>query len=109
MAVGVQKDYYATLGVERKAKAEQVRKAYRRLARKFHPDFNPNNKAAEEKFKEIQEAYDVLSDEKKRQIYDQYGFYSDNIPNTQSFDQLILTTESCRLGSLSKRKLAGLG
>jgi len=80
MAVGVQKDYYATLGVERNAKADQVRKAYRRLARKFHPDFNPNNKAAEEKFKEIQEAYDVLSDEKKRQVYDQYGFYSDNIP-----------------------------
>ncbi len=80
MAVGAQKDYYATLGVERRSKPEQIRKAYRRLARKFHPDFNPNNKASEEKFKELQEAYDVLSDEKKRQIYDQYGFYSDNIP-----------------------------
>jgi len=80
MPVGTQKDYYATLGVERSAKAEQIRKAYRRLARKFHPDVNPGNKSAEEKFKEIQEAYDVLGDEKKRQIYDQYGFYSDNIP-----------------------------
>ena len=80
MAVGTQKDYYATLGVERSSKPEQIRKAYRRLARKYHPDFNPNNKASEEKFKELQEAYAVLSDEKKRQIYDQYGFYSDNIP-----------------------------
>lgn len=80
MPVGAQKDYYATLGVERSSKPEQIRKAYRRLARKFHPDFNPNNKASEDKFKELQEAYDVLSDEKKRQIYDQYGFYSDNIP-----------------------------
>lgn len=80
MPVGTQKDYYKALGVERAAKAEQIRKAYRRLARKFHPDVNPGNTAAEEKFKEIQEAYDVLGDEKKRQIYDQYGFYSDNIP-----------------------------
>jgi molecular chaperone DnaJ len=80
MPVGTHKDYYATLGVERSSKPEQIRKAYRRLARKFHPDFNPNNKASEEKFKELQEAYDVLGDEKKRQIYDQYGFYADNIP-----------------------------
>jgi molecular chaperone DnaJ len=80
MPVGTQKDYYKVLGVDRQAKPEQIRKAYRRLARKFHPDVNPGNKAAEEKFKEIQEAYDVLGDEKKRQIYDQYGFYSDNIP-----------------------------
>ena len=80
MPAGTQKDYYATLGVERSSKPEQIRKAYRRLARKYHPDFNPGNKASEEKFKQLQEAYDVLSDEKKRQIYDQYGFYSDNIP-----------------------------
>jgi molecular chaperone DnaJ len=80
MAVGTQKDYYGTLGVERKAKREQIRKAYRHLARKYHPDVNPGNKTAEEKFKDIQEAYDVLGDDKKRQIYDQYGFYSDNIP-----------------------------
>jgi molecular chaperone DnaJ len=81
MSVGTrQKDYYGALGVDRKAKPDQIRKAYRRLARKYHPDVNPNNKQAEEKFKEIQEAYNVLSDDKKRKIYDQYGFYSDNIP-----------------------------
>ncbi len=80
MPVGTQKDYYAILGVDRKAKPEAIRKAYRHLARKYHPDLNPGNKAAEDKFKEISEAYEILSDEKKRQIYDQYGFYADNIP-----------------------------
>ena len=78
--VGAQKDYYATLGVSRDAKPEEIRKAYRRLARKYHPDLNPGNKASEEKFKEISEAYEILGDEKKRPIYDQYGFYSNNIP-----------------------------
>ena len=80
MPVGTQKDYYATLGVDRNAKPDQIRKAFRRLARKYHPDVNPNNKAAEEKFKAISEAYEILSDEKKRKVYDQYGFYADNIP-----------------------------
>lgn len=80
MPVGTQKDYYAILGVDRNAKPDQIRKAFRRLARKYHPDVNPNNKTAEEKFKGISEAYEILSDEKKRKIYDQYGFYADNIP-----------------------------
>jgi molecular chaperone DnaJ len=80
MPVGTQKDYYATLGVSRGAKPEEIRKAYRRLARKYHPDVNPGNKAAEEKFKELSQAYEILGDDKKRQVYDQYGFYSDNIP-----------------------------
>jgi len=80
MPVGTQKDYYARLGVSRDAKPEEIRKAYRRLARKYHPDVNPGNKASEEKFKEISEAYEILGDEKKRQVYDQYGFYSNNIP-----------------------------
>ncbi|HLK47681.1 MAG TPA: molecular chaperone DnaJ [Bryobacteraceae bacterium] len=71
-------DYYETLGVPRKAAAEEIRKAYRRLARKYHPDLNPGDKAAEERFKNVQEAYDVLSDAKKRQMYDQFGVYSDN-------------------------------
>jgi molecular chaperone DnaJ len=81
MPVGTQKDYYATLGVSRGAKPEEIRKAYRRLARKYHPDVNPGNKASEEKFKQISEAYEILGDDKKRQIYDQYGFYSNNIPS----------------------------
>jgi molecular chaperone DnaJ len=74
------KDYYATLGVSRDAKEDEIRKNYRKLARKYHPDLNPGDKAAEDHFKNVQEAYDVLSDAKKRQVYDQYGFYSDNIP-----------------------------
>ena len=74
-----QKDYYATLGVKRTATPDDIRKAFRKLARKYHPDVNPNNKKAEEKFKEISEANDILSDEKKRKIFDQFGFYSDNI------------------------------
>src|SRR5690348_3202026 len=73
------KDYYATLGVKKTASEDEIRKAFRKLARKYHPDVNPGDKKAEEKFKEISEANDVLSDPKKRKIYDQVGFYSDNI------------------------------
>ena len=71
-------DYYAILGVSRNAKEAEIKKAYRRMARKNHPDVNPGDKSAEERFKKMQEAYDVLSDSKKRSIYDQYGFYSEN-------------------------------
>lgn len=67
------KDYYKTLGVDRKASEEEVKRAYRKLAMKYHPDRNPNNPQAEEKFKEINEAYQVLSDAEKRQRYDQLG------------------------------------
>src|SRR5580698_8102755 len=79
MATTTKKDYYEILGVKKSASAEDIRKAFRKLARKYHPDVNPGDKAAEEKFKGLSEANDVLSDPKKRKIYDQLGFYSDNI------------------------------
>src|SRR5947209_1882866 len=64
---------YDTLGVKKGASQDEIKKAYRKLARQHHPDANPGDKAAEEKFKEVQTAYDVLSDEKKRQAYDRFG------------------------------------
>src|SRR5438067_13920840 len=66
-------DYYATLGVSRNASEKEIRTAYRKLARKLHPDVNPNDKASEARFKEVNAAYDVLSDADKRKKYDRYG------------------------------------
>jgi molecular chaperone DnaJ len=80
MATATKQDYYETLGVSKKTPLKEIRQAYRKLARKYHPDLNPGDKSSEEKFKQVQEAYDVLSDTKKRQMYDQYGFYSDQGP-----------------------------
>ena len=67
------RDYYEVLGVDRNADANAIKKAYRKLAKKYHPDTNAGNPQAEEKFKEVTEAYNVLSDEKKRKLYDQFG------------------------------------
>lgn len=69
------KDYYAVMGVDRNASAKDIKAAYRRLARKYHPDVNPGDKSAEDKFKELSEAYEVLGDKEKRSKYDQFGQY----------------------------------
>jgi molecular chaperone DnaJ len=102
MATTAKQDYYELLGVARNAAVKDIRAAYRKLARKYHPDLNPGDKSAEEKFKQIQEAYEVLSDTKKRQVYDQFGFnqpgqggapppgagygYSESAPDDVHFD-----------------------
>ena len=71
--MAAKRDYYEVLGVGRNADAAEIKRAYRKLAKKYHPDTNPNDTHAEERFKEISEAYDVLSDEEKRKMYDQFG------------------------------------
>jgi len=71
-------DYYKLLGVPRSAKPEDIKKAYRRLARRHHPDVNPGNQESEDRFKQISEAFEVLSDPKKREVYDRHGYYSEH-------------------------------
>ena len=68
------RDYYEVLGVPKTASEDEIKKSYRKLARQFHPDRNPGDKQAESRFKEVQDAYDILSDKKKREQYDRFGF-----------------------------------
>src|SRR4028118_355899 len=75
------KDFYKILGVDRKADEKEIKKAYRKMARQHHPDINPNNKGAEARFKEINEAYQVLSDKEKRELFDQFGADFDKVQN----------------------------
>jgi molecular chaperone DnaJ len=82
--MAAREDYYNTLGVKRGASDDDIKKAYRRLARKYHPDVNPGDKVAEDKFKQISEAYDVLSDPKKKEVYDKFGSYSENLRDAAS-------------------------
>lgn len=79
------KDFYSILGVSRQASADEIKKAYRKLAMKYHPDKNPGDKNAEDRFKEATEAYDVLSDPKKKQMYDQFGHAGGPGPGHQGF------------------------
>ena len=72
--MAAKRDYYETLGVNKSADKEAIKKAYRKLAKKYHPDTNAGNPHAEEMFKDVTEAYNVLSDEKKRKLYDEFGF-----------------------------------
>ena len=110
------KDYYQILGVKKDAKADEIKKSYRRLARKHHPDVNPGDKASEDKFKEVQEAYDVLSDEKKRKVFDRFGYYADNLDaDSPLWSCGGLSSRRCRAGSIFQalifrvRRAAGSG
>jgi molecular chaperone DnaJ len=77
-------NYYQVLGLSRNASADDIKKAYRRLARRHHPDVNPGDKESEERFKQISEAFDILSDPKKREVYDRFGYYSDQVAGAQA-------------------------
>lgn len=100
------RDYYQTLGVSKNAKSEEIKKAYRKLARKYHPDMNPGDKSSEEKFKEINEAYEVLSDPEKRKKYDQFGNqwkqYERSGGRPEDFDWSRWTAQSGRSGAYTR-------
>ena len=92
-----ERDYYQTLGVDRSASHEDIRKAYRKLARKYHPDINPGNKEAENKFKDLSVAYDVLGDAEKRKLYDEFG--EAGLPRVLTPEGAELPAMAARVGS----------
>src|SRR5664279_1145633 len=104
MATTDKKDYYAVLGVKKTASAEEIRKAFRKLARKYHPDVNPGDKSAEEKFKTLSEANDVLSDPKKRKIYDRLG----STPTTSTRPRRKPTRAAVALAASAEAAQAGV-
>ena len=99
----VKRDYYEVLGVDKKASTDEIKKAYRKIALENHPDKNPDNKEAEEKFKEATEAYEILSDETKRKNYDQFGFEGNN-PNYQDFNNSAASRDFADLFNFFKNK-----
>ena len=87
------RDYYEVLGVSKDASVNDIKLAYRRLARKLHPDLNKTDPKAKEKFIELQEAYEVLSDEQKKQNYDRFGFSGVQVDMSDYFNRIILVGE----------------
>ena len=97
----MKRDYYEVLGVSRSADASAIKKAYRKLAKKYHPDSNVADASAAEHFKEVNEAYDVLGDEKKRKLYDQYG----HAAFEEGFGQVAIPVEQAALVVLADLRM----
>ena len=107
----MKRDYYEVLGVSRSADASAIKKAYRKLAKKYHPDSNVGDASAAEHFKEVNEAYDVLGDEKKRKLYDQYGHaaFEEGFGQAQMVTQVAIPVEQAALVVLADLRMPAKG